>query len=79
MNNLVAGEFEKLTPFQQAKFHEYCAWQTNGNQGQQLMSDSALFKIIEWCQRLEEEPEPAPIQEEECSESPQEQKKPSTE
>lgn len=68
MNNLVKGEFDKLTPFQQQKFYELSGWQTSHNKGQQQMSDTSLFKFIEWVRVMEE---PKVEGEKECTDSPQ--------
>ncbi len=78
MNNLIRGEFEKLSPFHQSKFHELCGWQTGRNVGQAIMSDAAYYKILEWVKRIEEPPVMLE-QEELCSESLPEPKKPLTE
>lgn len=74
MNNLIRGEFEQLTPFQQSKALELISWQTANNKGQSVMSDSAYYKIFEWVKRIEEPapvPQETPEQEESCSDSPQ--------
>jgi hypothetical protein len=66
MNELIKGELKKLTPYQLIKFMELSGWQLKDNKGQTFMSDSALFKLMDWVKNLEE-----PVEETPCSDSPQ--------
>lgn len=60
MSPLIAGEYEKLTPFQKSQFHELSGWQTAHNSKQSIMSDAAMFKVLDWVKKL---PTPEPVAE----------------
>ena len=65
MNALVAGEYDKLTPFQKLKFNELVAWQNTSNKGGPVPMDSgAYFKILDWVKKLPTPPA-EPVEQEE--------------
>lgn len=55
MDNLIKGEYDKLTPYRQAKFNELVAWQASTHKGGAIQLDQgAYFKIIDWVNKLPE-------------------------
>ena len=60
MDNLIRGEYDKLTPFRKAKFNELVAWQSSTHKGGAIPLDQgAYFKILDWVNKLpENDPEP---------------------
>jgi len=60
MDNLVRGEYEKLTPYRKMKFNELVAWQATTHKGGAMPLDQgAYFKILDWVNKLPaENPEP---------------------
>lgn len=62
MSPIFADEYEKLTDWQKAKFHELTFWQNKGVKGSGT-DDMGCAKILEWVKRMEEPP-PLPPEDE---------------
>ena len=57
MSPIIAQEFEKLTDWQKAKFHEVVGQLAGKNQGMSG-GDIGHLKVIEWVKRMEQPPAP---------------------
>lgn len=60
MDNLIKGEYDKLSPYRKQKFDELVGWQATTHKGGAIKLDQgAYFKILDWVNKLPEtNPEP---------------------